>query len=486
MDWIQGIQRAIDYVEANITDEIDFEETAKKAYSSPFHFQRVFSILCGLPLGDYIRMRRLSLAGEELSKGNAKIIDIAMKYGYDTPESFSRAFTRFHGITPSEAKHCGNVKVFTPLSVKLTLSGGNKMDYRIEKRDAFQVVCKRKRVAKPQAANATQDITAMWQEYGADGTMDKLVACMPENPVMKGLLGICFSSELDAKQFPYGIGVEYDGRKIDSGLEVVTIPASTYAVFTSKGKVPDAFIDTYHRIVTEFFPQNDKHCHRKFGLWNSDTDRRLYAAAQQKYEKRRRDPMNRSESKYFNTAEKMDKTFLRLLEKKDFAYITVKEICETAGVNRSTFYLHYETVADLLSECAQYMTDRFLSYMKHDSSAFISKLQSCPLEELYLITPEYLTPYLNFVKENQRLFRTSLENASALRLDESYAGLLRNVITPILIRYGVPEENRAYLMAFHINGLIAIISEWLKDGCTNSVEHIITVIRTCISQPQAD
>lgn len=116
MTWIQGIQRAIDYVEANITEEINFEEAAKQAYSSPFHFQRVFTILCGMSLGDYIRMRRLSLAGEELSRGNAKIIDIALKYGYDSPESFSRAFTRFHGIAPSEAKHGGKVRIFTPLS----------------------------------------------------------------------------------------------------------------------------------------------------------------------------------------------------------------------------------------------------------------------------------------------------------------------------------------------------------------------------------
>lgn len=259
MDWIQGIQRAIDYVEAHITEEIDFEEAAKQAYSSSFHFQRVFGILCGMPLGDYIRMRRLSLAGEELSKGNAKIIDIALKYGYDTPESFSRAFTRFHGIAPSEAKHSGNVKIFTPLSVKLTLTGGNKMNYRIEKRDAFQVVCKRKRVGKPQSANATEDITAMWREFGADGTMERLIACLPKDPVMKGLLGICFSSELDSKQFPYGIGVEYDGRQVDSDFEIVTIPANTYAVFTSKGKMPDAFIDTYHRIVTEFFPQSSQY-----------------------------------------------------------------------------------------------------------------------------------------------------------------------------------------------------------------------------------
>ena len=259
MNWIQGIQRAIDYVEANITEDIDFEKVAKQAYSSSFHFQRVFSILCGFPLGDYIRMRRLSLAGEELSKGKEKIIDMAMKYGYDTPESFSRAFTRFHGITPSEAKHGGNVKIFTPLSVKLILTGGSKMDYRIEKREAFQIVCKRKSVGKPQAANATQEITAMWQEYGADGTMARLIACMPKEPVMKGLLGICFSSELNAKHFPYGIGVEYDGRKVDDDLEVVTIPAHTYAVFTSKGKMPDAFIETYNRIVTEFFPQSTQY-----------------------------------------------------------------------------------------------------------------------------------------------------------------------------------------------------------------------------------
>lgn len=259
MDWIQGIQRAIDYVEANITEEIDFEKVAEQVYSSSFHFQRVFGILCGCSLGDYIRMRRLSLAGEELSKGSAKIIDIALKYGYDTPESFSRAFTRFHGIAPSEAKRGGSVRIFTPLSVKLTLTGGSKMDYRIEKRDAFQVVCKRKKVSKPQSANATSDITAMWQEYGADGTMQRLVSYMPENPVMKGLLGICFSSQLNAKQFPYGVGVEYDGRKVDDDLEIVTIPASTFAVFTSRGKMPDAFIETYNRIVTEFFPQSSQY-----------------------------------------------------------------------------------------------------------------------------------------------------------------------------------------------------------------------------------
>lgn len=133
------------------------------------------------------------------------------------------------------------------------------MDYRIEKRDAFQIVCKRKRVEKPQSATATEEISSMWRECGADGTMARLIACMPQNPVMKGLLGICFSSELNAKQFPYGIGVEYDGRSVDEDLEIVTIPAQTYAVFTSRGKMPDAFIETYNRIVTEFFPQSTQY-----------------------------------------------------------------------------------------------------------------------------------------------------------------------------------------------------------------------------------
>ena len=122
MDWISGIQQAIDYVEAHLTEELDLETVAEQAYSSPFHFQRIFSVLCGFSLGDYIRMRRLSLAGEELARGRAKIIDLALKYGYDSPESFSRAFARFHGVTPSEARRGGKIRIFTPLSVKLTLT----------------------------------------------------------------------------------------------------------------------------------------------------------------------------------------------------------------------------------------------------------------------------------------------------------------------------------------------------------------------------
>lgn len=194
--------------------------------------------------------------------------------------------------------------------------------------------------------------------------------------------------------------------------------------------------------------------------------------------------MNKSESKYFATAAKMDEAFLALLEKKDFAYITVKEICAAAGVNRSTFYLHYETIGDLLAESMEHMNRQFLDYMAYDSEAFMAKLHTCPMEELYLLTPEYLTPYLNYIKEHRRLFRTATENAAVLGLNSSYNRMFRHVFTPILERYGVPQQDRAYLMAFYIQGLMAILTEWLKGDCADSIEHILAIIRRCIMRPQ--
>lgn len=194
--------------------------------------------------------------------------------------------------------------------------------------------------------------------------------------------------------------------------------------------------------------------------------------------------MNRSESKYFTTAKKMDEAFMKLLEKKDFAYITVKEICEAAGVNRSTFYLHYETIGDLLTESVESMNQQFLTYMKKDNEAFTAKLQSCPVEELYLVTPEYLTPYLNYIKEHQRLFRTVLDNSATLQLEHSYAGLSQHVLHPIMERYGIPKQERSYIMAFYIQGLMAIITEWLKNNCSDSIEQIISVMQRCVMYHQ--
>ncbi len=257
MDWITGIQRALDYTEAHLTEEINYEAVARQACASAFHFQRMFTMLCGFTLGDYIRMRRLTLAARELQQTGARVIDIALRYGYDTPESFSRAFARFHGLSPTDARRGGTVKSFSRLSVKLILTGGNTMDYRIVAKDAFRVVCKKKQVTKPQGDTATADISAFWDECSRDGTMEKICR-YADFAQIGGLLGICFSGEMDDSAFPYGIGAPYNGVEVrDGDLEIVRIPAHTYAVFTCRGKMPEAFKNTYQQICTEFFPQSD-------------------------------------------------------------------------------------------------------------------------------------------------------------------------------------------------------------------------------------
>lgn len=184
--------------------------------------------------------------------------------------------------------------------------------------------------------------------------------------------------------------------------------------------------------------------------------------------------MNKSESKYFNTALKMDKAFLRLLQKKEFAYITVKEICKEAGVNRSTFYLHYENIGDLLAESTEYMYRQFLSYMPEENC--MKNMKECPLEELYLITPKYLRPYFTYIKEQKWLFKTVVENSVVLKLEDAYEQLFFHVFTPILERFQIPEEDRKYMMAYYIHGIIAVTEQWLRQDCEDSIEHIMDII----------
>ena len=190
--------------------------------------------------------------------------------------------------------------------------------------------------------------------------------------------------------------------------------------------------------------------------------------------------MKKSESKYFNTAVRMDQAFLELLEKKDMEYITVKEICESAGVNRSTFYLHYETIGDLLAESVQYINQQFQEYMKLGAERFVSKIRECPLEELYLVTPTYLIPYLEYIRQNKRLFRTALKNSGSLGLDKTYNRMMRHVFLPIMERFQIPESDREYMAAFYISGLMAILSEWLKHDCEDSMENICAIMEQCV------
>lgn len=135
MDWITGIQNAIDYIETHLTETIDYDIVAKQSFSSTYHFQRIFSILCGFTVGEYIRNRRLSLAGSELATSDIKVIDVAMKYGYESPDSFAKAFQKFHGVTPSSARMNGSkLRSFSRLILKISLEGGKLMNYRIEEK----------------------------------------------------------------------------------------------------------------------------------------------------------------------------------------------------------------------------------------------------------------------------------------------------------------------------------------------------------------
>lgn len=193
--------------------------------------------------------------------------------------------------------------------------------------------------------------------------------------------------------------------------------------------------------------------------------------------------MDRSQSRYFTTAAKMDDAFLALLEKKDFTYITVKEICLEAGVSRSTFYLHYETINDLLIESVERMNKQFLAFMQKDARAFLEHLETCAKDELFLVTPQYLVPYLHYVKKHMRLFKTATQNANVLRLDAAYERLFHHVFAPILERYQVPQSERPYVMTFFIRGLMAVVEEWLARDCADPIEKIVSLIQKCVPKP---
>lgn len=190
--------------------------------------------------------------------------------------------------------------------------------------------------------------------------------------------------------------------------------------------------------------------------------------------------VNKSESKYFNTAVRFDKALLSLLEKKPFEYITIREICEEAGVNRSTFYLHYENVCDLLKETLAYVLDDFLSYFSVDTQSIAAKFANCDLQELNFISDEYLHSYLLFIKENQRLFSAVLSQPVTFDSNAIFQRLFDNVFRPILDRFHYPKDEQRYVMMFYLNGITAIITEWLKDGCQKSVEEVSSIVYCCI------
>lgn len=250
MEWLNRMMSALDLMESRMEEPLDIAEFAKAAYSSPYHFQRMFYMLTGMTVGEYLRKRRLTLAAQELALTGAKVIDVAMKYCYDSPESFSKAFRKLHGISPSEARNPGaKLKAFPRISFHLSLKGDKEMDYRMVQKEAFTVVGKSIQTTAVEGENS-REIPKFWQESNANGTSDRIAALGNS----QSLLGLCYDMQQGGETFKYAIAVETDAVSNESELEVIQIPAATWAVFTSIGPMPGAIQDVWNRIYQEWFP----------------------------------------------------------------------------------------------------------------------------------------------------------------------------------------------------------------------------------------
>lgn len=243
MRWTETISDAIQYIENHITDELTANEIAKQVHTSPFYFQKGFAMICGYTVSEYIRNRRLSIAGTELAAGKSRIIDTALKYGYDSPDSFTKAFTRFHGVTPVRARRDkAMLKSFAPLKLKVSFEGGYLMDYRIEKKSAFTVMGNAKTFSYE---NAKKEIPLFWREHYAEG----------KGKTVKGVFGLNIDEKMGGDSFEYLIADPYDGKEnVPEGFVLRTVPEFTWAVFPCRGAMPQALQDVNTKIFTEWLP----------------------------------------------------------------------------------------------------------------------------------------------------------------------------------------------------------------------------------------
>lgn len=190
--------------------------------------------------------------------------------------------------------------------------------------------------------------------------------------------------------------------------------------------------------------------------------------------------MNKSESKYYNTSLYMNQALIEILSKKDYEFITIKELCKKAGVNRSTFYLHYDSIDDLLKETIDNIDKNFISYFSNKDMVFIEKLKNKDKKQLILITPEYLIPYLNYIKENRIIYQVSAKKPELMNSTQKFAFLQENILMPIYKKFGIEEEKGKYLSAYYINGIYSIINEWIKEGCVDDVKFLCEIIIDCV------
>lgn len=247
MEWVEKLNEAIGYMEEHLTDEIDYEQLGRIACCSSYHFQRMFAYMAGVPLSEYIRRRKMSLAAVDLQEKGAKIIDVAAKYGYSSPTAFNRAFQSVHGIAPSAVKSEGvSVKSFPPISIKITVKGVEEMNYRIEKKEAFRIVGVSAPLQKDIEENFTV-VPAKWQEVSMNGTLQRLAGMMDMPPM--GVLGVSVCNDQEA--WRYYIAVPSSKEKAD--FEEYTVPAATWAVFPGEG-TNQSIQELERRIVTEWLP----------------------------------------------------------------------------------------------------------------------------------------------------------------------------------------------------------------------------------------
>ncbi len=270
MDWIFGMQRAVDYIEDNLTGTIDYEKAAAQCFSSSYHFQRVFSILCGFTLGEYIRSRRLSLAGAELAAGGARVIDVALKYGYESPDSFAKAFQRFHGILPSEARRNGSrLRSYSRLVLKVSMEGGKPVDYKIEKKPETVLTGFRAHfIGAPYGRDRERQEEELfvttrgkqWFLRGAAGSNTDAY-CVISDITEEGY-DFCYCHLLDSWDRENLFNREVTGVDFVEGLglESIVIPETTYVVFETGD--PDDPICGYFEllsrrisILTEWMPE---------------------------------------------------------------------------------------------------------------------------------------------------------------------------------------------------------------------------------------
>lgn len=249
MDWIIGIQKAIDYIEINITEKLNYENIAAQAFVSSYHFQRVFSIMCGFTLGEYIRNRRLTLAGNEIVTSDMKIIDIALKYGYESPDSFSKAFFRFHGVVPSVVrKSGGQLKSFSRLSLKNSLEGGSSMKYRIEAKPAFSLVGYKTRFTGDVSERLEQE-RDFWVNTRSEQEELRLMRDAEENIWYDINTNFCDSG------YDHYIAVPSQER-LTQQFERIELSAATYVICeTEKVKYPTRLhTDLRKQLVAEWLP----------------------------------------------------------------------------------------------------------------------------------------------------------------------------------------------------------------------------------------